>query len=121
MYGHVCKSASARFKGGHAPTTSEAHNSKFRSFIAFTIFMNKNLTSIDVWLVLSFLEFLVYNKKSFATVSNTLSALKTQCQLHGLDSTAFLDKRVSMFIKSPKNSPLCPVTALQVILQSLPG
>ena len=93
---------------------------KFRSFIAFSIFTQKTLLPIDVWLILSFLEFLVFNKKSYSTIVNTLSADKTQCQLHGLDPFPFADKRVSLFIKSLKiNRPfrviLKPIIGLDML------
>ena len=51
---------------------------------------------------LTSIGFLVYNKKVYPIISNTLSAIKTQCKLHGLDCVAFSDKCVSLFIKSLK-------------------
>ena len=62
--------------------------------------MDKNIASMDVWLVLNFLEFPVYNKNlllQFLTLY-----LLSKPNVNYIDSTAFLDKRVSMFIKSLK-------------------
>ena len=63
----------------------------------------------------SFWAFGILNKKSFPTVSNTLSALKTQCQLHGSDSTAFMDKRVSIFINHLFRAVLKPIIDLTML------
>ena len=119
-FGLLCSRASSRLRGGLAPSTTQRYLSKLRLFVAFTIFLQKNLLNIDVWLILGFLEFLVYNKKSFPTVANTLSAIKTQCQLYGLDCIAFSDKRISLFIKSlkinrPFRASLKPIISLQML------
>ena len=119
-YGLLCKRASSRFRSGLASATAKNQLSKFRLFVAFSIFVQKDICSSDVWLLLSFLEFLCYNRKSFSTISNTVTALKTQFQLYGLDTVFFADKRVSLFIRSlkihrPFKVSLKPIISLNML------
>ena len=54
----------------------------------------------DVWLVLAFLEFLVFNNKSFSFIVNMVSALKAKLPALQIDTCHFQDKKVSAFVRS---------------------
>ena len=59
--------------------------------------------------ILAFLEFLVQNNTSHASISSMISALKTKFAMIGVQIAPLEDKRISFFIKSLKlNRPLCP-------------
>ena len=92
--------ANKRAKTAFRPSTAQAHNTHFRCFIAFCIFVKQDCTNITVQLILSFLEFLVHNGKSYATVGNALSAIKAQLLLHNIDCQCFLDRRISYYLKA---------------------
>ena len=79
----------------------------FRTFMAFTIFANIQLSALTSENILYFLEFLVINKVSHAAISNYLSAIKTKLTMYGFQVTAFLDPRIRYFNKAvAKSSPM---------------
>ena len=95
----------------------------FRVFLAFSIFFAIDITQLNSDHTLAFLEFLVFNQVSQASINNYLSAVKTMLQLYGIQTAAFRDYRVSYFTKTLKlkvpalgKSPHCPVRALKAIL-----
>ena len=92
--------ATKRTKTAFRPSTAQSHNTHFRCFIAFCIFVKLDCTNVTVHLILSFLEFLVHNGKSYAIVGNALSAIKAQLLLHNIDCHCFLDKRISYYMKA---------------------
>ena len=67
----------------------------FRTFIAFCIFFTIDIHHLNTDYSLAFLEFLVFNQLSQASINNYLSAIKTMLQLYGLPSLPFRDLRVS--------------------------
>ena len=72
----------------------------FRIFIAFCIFANIFLPLSHSNQILAFLEFLVFNKVSHQTISNYLSAIKSQLSLFDLDISMFSNPRIKFFTKS---------------------
>ena len=60
-------------------------------------------------LVLAFMEFLFKNDSSPANISNYLAGLRALHVIYGLDTEAFRDDRLALFVKSLKiNAPLSP-------------
>ena len=74
----------------------------FRTFIAFCIFFTIDIHHLNTDHSLAFLEFLVFNQLSQASINNYLSAIKTMLQLYGLPSLPFRDHRISYFTKALK-------------------
>ena len=64
---------------------------------------------------LAFLEFLVFNQLSQASINNYLSAIKTMLQLYGIQSVAFRDHRVSYLMKALKLQAPLRVTLKSII------
>ena len=69
-------------------------------FVAFTVFTNESMHSINTWLILTFLEFLVCNGLKHSSIPNYLSTVTAMCTCHGLEVRAFEEKRVHYFIRS---------------------
>ena len=74
----------------------------FRVFLAFAIFFTIDITQLNADHSLAFLEFLVFNQISQASINNYLSAVKTMLQVYGIQTSAFRDPRVSYFTRALK-------------------
>ena len=74
----------------------------FRVFLAFSIFFAIDITQLNPGHTLAFLEFLVFNQVSQASINNYLSGVKTMLQLYGIQTSALRDYRVSYFTKALK-------------------
>ena len=74
----------------------------FRVFLAFSIFFAIDITQLNSDHTLAFLEFLVFNQVSQASINNYLSAIKTMLQLYDIQTAAFRDHRVTYFTKALK-------------------
>ena len=89
-------------------------------FLAFTVFTNESLHSINAWLLLTFLEFLVYNGLKHSAIANYLSAVKAMCTCYGLQVEAFEEKRIHYFMRSlqlnrPYNTVIKPVIHISTL------
>ena len=81
---------------------------------------------VDVFILLSFMEYLVQNSQSQGNIANYMAGLRAFHIIHGLNTTPFTDERTSLYLKSLKlQAPLAPprrssldIQLLQNILQS---
>ena len=69
-------------------------------FLAFAVFTNESVNKLNVWLILTFLEFLVFNGLKHSAIANCVAAVRAMCTCYGLQVTAFEDKRVHYFMRS---------------------
>ena len=77
--------------------------------MAFCVYASRSIHDISIELLLAFLEFLTFNKVSFASIINYISAIKTVLGNHGVNCSAFLDPRIKVFTRSLMRSrPLNP-------------
>ena len=91
----------------------------FRIFLAFMIFANFPLTSLNPDHILCFLKFLASNKISHSGITNYISAIKTKMAMYGLPVTSFNDPRFRYFSRSlARNSSLkvCLKTIIDIPL-----
>ena len=101
--------AKLRMNSIYASSTSKSYNAKFRIFMAFCVYASRSVHDISIELLLAFLEFLTFNKVSFASIINYISAIKTMLGNHGVNCSAFLDPRIKVFTRSLMRSrPLNP-------------
>ena len=70
--------------------------------MAFQVAAGLLSSQITVQMLLSFLEFLHHNAISSGQISNYLTALRALHTVYGLDTSAFKDERLSLFLKSLK-------------------
>ena len=87
----------------------------FKLFLSFCIFFSIDIIHLNTDHSLAFLEFLVFNQLSQASINNYLSAIKTMLQLYGIQSVAFRDHRVSYFTKALKLQAPFRVTLKSII------
>ena len=114
--------ATQRLKGAFAESTKSSYNHKFRYFLAFCILNSIQLQDVNVYIVLAFLEFLVFNKFSHGVVKNYVSALKSYFVCYGLPTSVFSDRRITYFIKAlqkagPHTAVLRPIIDKQLLLE----
>ena len=73
-----------RAKTGLQSSTNKSYTAKFRLFIAFCVYHKVQLLSISFTVVLAFLEFLVSQRFTYASILNHLSAIRTLLPLHNI-------------------------------------
>ena len=98
-----------------APSTTRSYQHKFRTFLAFCVFVYIDPLSITTLQFLAFLEFLVFNQHSCANVANYVSAVKTKLASLGVSIAAFHDHRVTLFGKELKRNRPFRVTLKPVL------
>ena len=107
----LSEKAASRTQAAFRPKTKEAYSRIFKIFLAFCICMDVAVHSIDVKVVLSFLECLVIYKCSTAMISNYVSAIKTSFVLYDLPYHLLDHPKVKLFQKSMRiNRPLALVS-----------
>ena len=118
--------ATNRLKLAFADSTSRSYHAKFRIFLSFCAFAAIDINQISPLEILTFLEFLTFNKVSFSGLSNYLSAIKSSLALHGLDVSSFMDLRIKLYNKAimrhrPLNPSIKPIintdTLQSIVLQ----
>ena len=72
----------------------------FRLFIAFTVFMQVSLFSLQPMIIVAYLQFLASNGLSTPTLGNHLAAIKANRSLYGLPTLIFQDPRIKYFQKA---------------------
>ena len=66
-------------------------------------------SQVTTIVLLSFMEFLHSSGMSHANISNHMAGIRASMTIHGLQTDAFKDDRISLFIKAVKiNAPLKP-------------
>ena len=97
---YLATTAVQRLHSAFAASSNRAYNSMFRIYLAFTIFMAWPVHKVNVYVLLSFLEFLYYNNVSVSPIANYLAAIKAKCTIFNLDVTPFGDTRIKYYTKA---------------------
>ena len=100
-------SATSRLHQAFRPKTSAAYTSMFKLFVAFCIYYQCQLFSVDTKIILSFLECLVHNDCSACMIANYVSAIKADFVLYDLPYTVLEHPKNKYFLKVIKtNRPM---------------
>ena len=82
----------------------------YRDFVAFCLAAQVDISQVTPLLLLAFLELMAKSGLSEANIANHLSAIRALQIMHGLNTSAFQDQRLQLFIKSLRIT-LVPVIA----------
>ena len=75
---------------------------------------------VDVFILLSIMEYLFQNSHSHRNIANYLDGLRAHHILHGLNTFPFKDERLALYLKSLKlQAPLAPSRRSSVDIQLL--
>ena len=83
----------------YRPSTTAAHNTHFRTFLAYLIFMGLPI-KINTYNVLTFIEYLHSNALSHKVISNYVSSLVTMAHKYGIEHSALRDSCVIRLLRS---------------------
>ena len=100
MAAQLPTSAADRLLSGFRPSTLSQYCRMWRDFLPFQVAAGLLPTQVTAQMLLSFMEFLHCNALSSGQISNYLTALRALYIVHGLETSAFKDKRLPLFIKS---------------------
>ena len=96
--------ATSRLHQAFRPKTSAAYTSMFKLFVAFCIYYQCQLCSVDTKIILSYLECLVHNNCSVCVIANYVSAIKANFVLYDLPHTVLEHLKIKYFLKAIKNN-----------------
>ena len=121
----LAMSAVDKLISGFRRATLRQYRRMWSDFIAFQVAAGLFPYQVNIHLLLAFLEFLHHNGISPSHLQNHLTAIRALHILHGLDTSAFRDERLALFVKAtrlqaPFNlsiSAHLDVTLLQRIIQ----
>ena len=121
----LAMSAVDKLRSGFRPATLRQYRRMWSDFIAFQVAAGLFPYQVNIHLLLAFLEFLHHNGISSSHLQNHLTAIRALHILHGLDTSAFRDERLALFVKATRlQAPFNPsisahldVTLLQRIIQ----
>ena len=103
----LSEKAASRTQAAYRPKTRQAYKRMFEVFMAFCIHMHVLLHSVDVKILLSFLECLVSNNCTYSMLCNYVSDIKASFVLYDLPHDLLDHPRLKLFLKSVRiNSPL---------------
>ena len=113
--------AAIRREQAYRPGTTANHRSVVLLFLAFTIYFRAHDFPASTGVLLLFGEFLLRSYRAHKSVMNALSSLRTFHQIHGFDTSGFLDFQFTLFRKAlpltvrhlPSPSPPLPLELLQ--------
>ena len=99
----------------------------WRDFLAFQVAAGLLPSQVTAQMLLSFMDFLHCNAVSSSQISNYLAALRSLYIVYGLNTSAFKDERLPLFIKSlqlqallkPRSVLLLDIGLLQKLLTSV--
>ena len=92
----------------------------WRDFLAFQVAAGLLPTQVTAQMLLSFMKFLHCNALTSGQISNYLMALRGLYIVHGLETSAFKDERLPLFIKSFRlQAPLKPKLVLSLEIELL--
>ena len=101
--------ATRRLKLAFANSTSKSYESKFRNFLSFCAFASLDIYHLFPIDILTFLEFLNFNRISHSGLANYLSAVKSSLVMYGLNPARFSDPRIKLYNKAiMRHRPLNP-------------
>ena len=92
--------AHQRLQSAFRHSTTKAYTTKFRIFVAFCIFAQFSIFYLHTNHILVFLEFLVFNGTSTASIVNYLSAIKAKLSIYGADVAPFSHPQIKYFTRS---------------------
>ena len=102
------RNAHRRVASGLRPRTQAAYMNAFRLFLAFTIFMDLLQPWVDL-AVLTFVEFLIANNLSPASLQNYIAVLSHFFAIYGWPLEGLRSRKLCLMIKSVRvNSNLKP-------------
>ena len=103
----LSEKAAHRTEAAYRPKTRQAYKRMFEVFMAFCIHMRVLVHSVDVRILLSFLECLVINGCTYSMLCNYMSAIKASFVLYDLPHDLLDHPRLKLFLKSVRiNRPL---------------
>ena len=98
------------------PKTSAAYTSMFKLFVAFCIYYQCQLCSVDTKIILSFLECFVHNNGSACMIGNYVSAIKAKFVLYDLPYTVPEPPKIKYFLKAIRTNRLMSIRSTQHVL-----
>ena len=103
----LSEKAASRTQVAYRPKTKQDYKRMFEVFMAFCIHMRVLLHSVDVKILLSFLECLVGNNCTYSMLCNYVSAIKASFVLYDLPHDLLDHPRLKLFLKSVRiNRPV---------------
>ena len=101
--------ASNRLLDGFRPATKRQYARMWLDFQAFRVATGLLQQQVDVFILLSFMEYLFQNSQSHKNIANYMSALRAYHIFYGLNTSPFKDERLAMCLKSLRiQAPLAP-------------
>ena len=116
--------AKSRLTQAFAASTSKSYLAKFRIFVGFCCFASIDMSPVTPLGILTFLEFLTFNKTSSSGLYNYLSAVKSILSSFGADVSAFSDPRIRLYNRAimrltplnPSIKPIIDIPTLQAMI-----
>ena len=101
--------ASHRLLDGFRPATKLQYSRMWRDFQAFKVAAGLSFNQVDVFVLLSFMEYLFQNSQSHRNIANYMAAIRAYHIIYGFNTVPFKDERMSLYLKSLKiQAPLAP-------------
>ena len=102
---HFCIFTISTFR----PATKRQYARMWLDFQAFRVATGLLQQQVDVFIVLSFMEYLFQNSQSHKNIANYMAALRAYHIFHGLNTNPFKDEHLALYIKSLRiQAPLAP-------------
>ena len=98
----LATSAASRFLDAFRPSTKRQYARYWLDYQAFKVAAGLPSQQVDIQILLAFMEFLVQNGQSQATIANYMAAIRAYHIMHNLQTAPFTDQRVQLFQKSLK-------------------
>ena len=116
--------AQKRLSSAFRPGTMRTYNRVFRDFLAFLILANICNSQVNALVILSFLEYLYQNQVSPAQIAIHVSALKSMFSIHTMDTRAFQDRRIELYLRAlrinkPYKAQIAPIISIDMLYQIL--
>ena len=116
----LVSSALERLHSGFRPATALQYNSMFRHFLEFLEMAQLPTLQVNTVTLLSYMEYLHQKGLSHPNISNHLSAIRASFIMYGLDTQAFRDERIPLFVKALRiNAPLSLKSQKIITIQML--
>ena len=94
--------ASDRLLDGFRPATKRQYARMWLHFQSFKVAAGLSNYQVNVFILLSFMEYLFQNSHSHRNIANYMAAIRAHHILYGLNTAPFRDKRMSLHLKSLK-------------------
>ena len=98
------QSVNLHLKAAHTNKSARAYQAILKFFMSFAMFLNLTFPPVSEQQVLLFVQFLLYNDLSYASILNYLSALRFKFQWYGWSVQPLNSFRLSLLLKSIKNN-----------------